>query len=269
MKYYLDFEASQYNEKIISIGCISESGRTFYSLVHPTSKKVMTNFIAQLTGLTWDLLQTAPTLDEVFINFNTWLQEDLDDIKTFYVYGNEDRVFINNSIASMQSETAIWCATYLLNHLVNYVLTIKDKFQSELALVTLLAYYRKQPITSQKHNALEDAQWLMEVVSNVENDEQSYSASFAANLKKLYPKPKLDVNYQTPVLESRYHRTNGRVTRTFLSEEQAVEFLYNVMKSRGIKNAKKDNIKKRLYNAITKKQMYCDYYWNWNQLKEG
>lgn len=33
MKYYIDFEASEAEQKVISIGCVREDGDKFYSLV--------------------------------------------------------------------------------------------------------------------------------------------------------------------------------------------------------------------------------------------
>lgn len=35
MKYFVDFEATQFAGEIISIGCVREDGKTFYSLVAP------------------------------------------------------------------------------------------------------------------------------------------------------------------------------------------------------------------------------------------
>ena len=38
MKYFLDFEATQFSHRIISIGAVCENGHSFYSLVKPESK---------------------------------------------------------------------------------------------------------------------------------------------------------------------------------------------------------------------------------------
>ena len=50
MRYFIDFEASQFAEEIISVGCVDESGRSFYSLVRPKKPKKVTDFITKLTG---------------------------------------------------------------------------------------------------------------------------------------------------------------------------------------------------------------------------
>ena len=39
MKYFIDFEATQFSNDIISIGCIDENGEEFYSLINPGEEK--------------------------------------------------------------------------------------------------------------------------------------------------------------------------------------------------------------------------------------
>ena len=46
MNFYIDFEANQFSDRIISIGCVSESNKTFYTLVKPCKdKEKLTSFI--------------------------------------------------------------------------------------------------------------------------------------------------------------------------------------------------------------------------------
>ena len=64
MRFYIDFEATQFSNRIISVGCVCENGNTFKSLVKPVNKGKITPL---LTGLTKDLKvlpfsQTQPTL---------------------------------------------------------------------------------------------------------------------------------------------------------------------------------------------------------------
>ena len=51
MKYFIDFEATQFSGEIISIGCVDENGRQFYTLVKPAKMSEMTDFIEELTGI--------------------------------------------------------------------------------------------------------------------------------------------------------------------------------------------------------------------------
>ena len=66
MKYFIDFEAMQFSNEIISVGCVSENGEKFYSLVQPKKAKKITDFITTLTGITYEDLDCAPSADKVF-----------------------------------------------------------------------------------------------------------------------------------------------------------------------------------------------------------
>ena len=44
MKFYLDFEATRFSNRIISIGCVAENGNTFSTLVKPGKKKKVDSF---------------------------------------------------------------------------------------------------------------------------------------------------------------------------------------------------------------------------------
>lgn len=84
MKYFIDFEATQFSQEIISIGCIREDGQTFYALVAPKKGKI-TPFITNLTGITAKMIDSAMSADAVFSKFYDWLFENLDDAPEFFV----------------------------------------------------------------------------------------------------------------------------------------------------------------------------------------
>ena len=96
MKYFIDLEATQFSNEIISIGCVREDGETFYSLVN-VSKNKMTNFITELTGITKEDVSTAPSSDEVFTKFYDWLIPDESKVQ-FFCYGNADLGFIRKNL---------------------------------------------------------------------------------------------------------------------------------------------------------------------------
>ena len=75
MKYFIDFEATQFTNEIISIGCVREDGNSFYALVKPKKQKAITPFITDLTGITKDMLENEKSSDEVFENFFDWFFE--------------------------------------------------------------------------------------------------------------------------------------------------------------------------------------------------
>ena len=69
-----------------SVGCVDESGRSFYSLVRPKKPKKVTDFITKLTGITRGEVLAAPEADEVFARFYDWL--DKSEALKFYCYGD-------------------------------------------------------------------------------------------------------------------------------------------------------------------------------------
>ena len=102
MKFYLDFEAANYTEKIISIGCTSETGSIFTCYVKPyrTSKpneiQKIDHFITELTGITNETLEKFGLDPDVAFNrlFDFVLEETGNSIPEYYCYGYTDAHFI-------------------------------------------------------------------------------------------------------------------------------------------------------------------------------
>lgn len=80
MNFYLDFEATQCSERIISIGCIADNGAKFRTLVKPVKNEKVNKFIEELTGITNEMLETAPTADEAFNAFYEFVRNNNDFI---------------------------------------------------------------------------------------------------------------------------------------------------------------------------------------------
>ena len=68
MNYFIDFEAASPITEIISIGCVREDGKEFYSLVKP-AEAIVSEKITELTGITSAMLESAPSAIEVFTDF--------------------------------------------------------------------------------------------------------------------------------------------------------------------------------------------------------
>ena len=64
MKHYIDFEASEALQKIISVGCIREDGEEFYSLVYTDDP--ITQRIEEITGISQEDINDARSAEEVF-----------------------------------------------------------------------------------------------------------------------------------------------------------------------------------------------------------
>ena len=118
MKYFIDFEATQFSEEIISIGCIREDGETFYSLVAPVDGKI-TPFITNLTGITAEMLKTAMSPDHVFEMFYDWAFI-ADDTPDFFVWGNSDVDFLRHTFKRTTSRKARMAIGYMCGSATDY-----------------------------------------------------------------------------------------------------------------------------------------------------
>lgn len=164
MNFYLDFEATQYSERIISIGCIAENGARFETLVKPVKNEKVNTFITQLTGITNEMLETAPSADDAFNAFYDFVKANNDcGAPTYYCYGNSDANFIKHTVSGMSNFQAIMFASSIQALLVDYSAVVKKYLSTRgLSLKKLVALIRHVDEVEQKHDALDDAAMLKE-----------------------------------------------------------------------------------------------------------
>lgn len=170
MKFFLDFEAMRFTNKIISIGCVAENGNTFESLVKPSDKKKVDKFITELTGITNEMLVNAPDADVAFTNLFKFIADNAKGtVPEYYVYGNCDADFLKATVKSMRNPLSIMCAQAIAGNLIDYASVVKKFFvvKSDLALRKVYMLIQDEQNLVQKHNALEDAQMLEVVVSHL------------------------------------------------------------------------------------------------------
>lgn len=171
MKFYLDFEATRFSNRIISIGCVAENGNTFSTLVKPGNKKKVDKFITELTGITNEMLAEAPSADQAFSKLADWFEENSSGIAPeFYCYGDSDAVFIQHTLADMEDTKACLCAMAIGGNMIDYASVVKRFFvaKSDVALRKVYMLIQSQQELVQKHDALEDALMLQCVVENLE-----------------------------------------------------------------------------------------------------
>ena len=72
MNFYIDFEATQPENEIIAIGAVAENGATFHSLVKPQFSSI-SKYVSDLTHITAEDLEKAPTVNEILIQFDSWI----------------------------------------------------------------------------------------------------------------------------------------------------------------------------------------------------
>lgn len=170
MNFYLDFEATRFSNRIISIGCIAENGNTFSTLVKPSDKKKVDKFITELTGITNEMLIDAPSADEAFIELYNFFVANSDGKEpVYYVYGNSDADFLRATARHMNNTLACVTAQAIAGNLIDYAAVVKKFFaaKSDMALRKVYMLIQAEKDLIQKHDALEDAKMLETVVSHL------------------------------------------------------------------------------------------------------
>ena len=127
-KYFIDFEASQFKQEIISVGCINDRGEEFQSLVQPSEKKI-TSFITSLTGITQEMINNANTADVVFADFWDWISEDK-EAPCFICYGNCDKTFVQNTlkkVTNLKAKAALLLIESGIKDIIPIIETIISK----------------------------------------------------------------------------------------------------------------------------------------------
>lgn len=171
MNFYIDFEALQFSEQIINIGCLAENGKSFETYVKPPKGEKVNKFITDLTGITNEMLAGAPSADEAFSDLFDFIIENSDDTKPcYYCYGDSDKGFIAKTLKKMVNVKSITLATAMLHEMIDYSKQVKKYFnnQQNIALRKVYMFIKDEDVI-QKHNALEDAQMLQTVVLNLKN----------------------------------------------------------------------------------------------------
>ena len=171
MKFFIDFEATRFSNRIISIGCVAENGNTFYSLVKPVNKAKVDKFITELTGITNEMLAAAPSADEAFNQLFDFIELNSCGIAPeFYCYGESDATFIKHTVKYIEDTRACLCAMAIGGNLIDYANTVKRFFvaKSDMALRKVYMLIQAKDELVQKHDALEDALMLQCVVENLE-----------------------------------------------------------------------------------------------------
>lgn len=92
MRFYINFEATQPENEIISIGAVAENGATFHTLVKPQLSSI-SPYVSQLTHISAEDLKTAPIIDKAFIDFDLWVMHQEKNVMNcrFISYGDDDK----------------------------------------------------------------------------------------------------------------------------------------------------------------------------------
>lgn len=280
MNYFIDFEATQFSNEIIAIGCVRSNGDTFYEEVR--AKKKITPFITSLTGITDEQNKIAPTSDEVFSNFFDWISEYPEEKAIFFCYGNSDLDFVKKNLTISQNLKAQAALSIIGMNLHDYSKTVKEHFGliKNISLIKIIAYYRGVDSLTQTHDALEDALYLKEVYENVSNENcveghpfPDYESDNYAAIKK-EKTGKNTMESPRNILRSlkhkvlMYNQTGDLLEETFYNIGEARAYIINRLGPIDKAKTNKAKIDNRIINAHKKKIPYNGHIWNIIVLEE-
>jgi DNA polymerase III epsilon subunit-like protein len=172
MNFYLDFEATRFSNRIISIGCVADNGAQFETLVKPVNKAKVDKFITELTGITNEMLATAPSADEAFNQLFDFIELNSDGHQPmYYCYGNTDVDFLQHTVKYMEDTRACICAQAIQGTMIDYAIAVKKFFvvKHDIALRKVYMLITSKTELVQSHDALEDALMLKTVVNSLYN----------------------------------------------------------------------------------------------------
>ena len=244
MKYFIDFEASQYTQEIISVGCVAETGETFYSLVH--TNRPVGKFVSNLTGLTQADIDTAPKPDVVFTAFAQWIDKTNTAKRPvqFLCYGNADTTFALNTLKHIAlSFSAQSILSIIAVNLVDYSENVKTAFglSKHISLLKVAQFYRGNDSIEQTHNALDDAKMLKYVYDNMSTNAPIDIVAFPEYMAQV----------------ERYN-SNHEFEEVFYGMEPAIQWL---IKYQGMSNVKTQRVASQIKNSSDQKKTYCGFYW--------
>lgn len=278
MKYFIDLEATQFSNEIISIGCVREDGETFYSLVN-VAKNKMTNFITELTGITKEDVAEAPSSDEVFTNFYNWIIQD-ETKAQFFCYGNSDLSFIKRNLNKATTIKAQMGLSILALHLIDYSKCVERHFGlvKSISLKKVLAYYRQVAEVEQNHNALEDALFLKEIYDRINDEDDVVECPFPGYEKpvkpEVAPKPTTNISRKLNITTDKFmdetmefdvlqtsSKKGGTIIKRFSGKEATLNYIISTMSAENQSVAQPRNVASRLIRASTRNEQYCGRWW--------
>lgn len=250
MDFYLDFEATRFSNRIISVGCSAKNGNTFSSLVKPPKGDKVDKFIAELTGITNEMLVEAPSANEVFSSLFDFIMANGDGLPTvYYVYGNCDIDFLKATLKHMDDPKACMCVQAMIGGLVDYAPTVRKFFSAngDLALRKVYMLIKSYTEMEQKHDALEDAKMLQTIVENLHKvckpEDKVILNAIPSQKLKVKPTPGPD-SVEVPSYFLEWNAGTKKEAKTFANE--------NDWKYRGIN----DDGEVLYFNDITVAAMY-------------
>lgn len=268
MNYFIDFEATQFSNDIISIGCVDENGEKFYNLINPEEGK-LTPFITELTGITQEMLNEANSLDVILKSFFEYLRKHEDGNCKFYCYGSCDIKFIDRAYKKATSFEAKAALGLLHMGLKDYAPTVQMHYGliKPIGLQKVINHIRKSE-NEQHHNALEDAIMLKEVYDTIhdqprEVDNYDFAEWRITELpvhKNPVAKIRAELSEETTVFMSA-DKKGKKIYGQYATMDEAVENIMRITKMNNITPETAARVANKIKNAAKQNKRYCEKYW--------
>lgn len=258
MKFFIDFEATQPENEIIAIGACAENGATFHSLVKPQLSSI-SPYISQMTHISAEDLEKAPTIDKVLVDFDLWMMRQENDIMRcrFIAYGDDNK-FLKSTLPAITTEHAFTTAAVLMAKIEDCTNETKKFFHGTIKLVHAFNYVQSAE-AEQKHNPLEDAMMLQKVYEYT----QTHDPLPAHPLNKDFDAAMANKMVKMPsgTFWCKASGKNAKI-RNFATCDDAIDWLItSVMKSKEPELIHRDRIMAHIMKAIRQKGKYCNYLW--------
>lgn len=259
MKVFIDFEATEQGE-IIAVGA-KTTDKEFYSLVRPQFSE-LTPIIKNLTHITKEELEQASSLNYVLGDLFNWCKAQDREIYQweFYSYGNADIHFLKKSLRNCYSDIAYGFICVLIATIQDVSVDTKKFFKQNVKLQHVYNYIKDKELT-QKHNALEDARMLRDVVQYMDNN-KAFEISPFIEIYKTEDKKKKTTSLPKGQYMALYE--DGRVAHLFADMETTVKWL---LSKKQFVNMPKDSrprpirIANKIAKAANEGTIYCGYNW--------
>ena len=254
MKFFIDFEATQENE-IVSVGIVSESGKTYYSLVKLEFSSI-SQFISNLIHIKEQDLEEAKPLDTVFTEIFHWTMEQSNCISDweFFSFTDTDRAFVEGSFRNLKNNNSVLFGSYLIANIKDAYFDVKHFFNGSISLINAFNYIVKEN-KEQTHNALEDAKMLQTVYEYIKTHE-------TLSELPIINKENTPVKMPSGIFSC---TTGGKKskTREFKDIDEAIDWYINTHIAVSQRcSTKKENIMNRIMTSVKKKEKYNQYYWS-------
>lgn len=269
MNFYLDFEATQFAQRIISIGCVTETGDSFYTLVKPVDGDKINAFITNLTGISAAMIEEkglAP--EEALKKLRYFIQthQDSEEPSFFYTYGCSDKDFLNHTIKHCDDfdfNEKNWFYS-LAASFIDYTTFVNRFFKTKtISLKKAAAWFKGEEII-QKHNALEDADILRFVACGIASTEPPELNPWAAEMEEQARKQR-ENNAKMSIFAKQKKYTIIAVGKTkleFKSLASAAAYIHDILLDKNQRKITKGkNIEQKIKKAIKTKQLYFGYTW--------